>query len=187
MSTAFRQFPNIITGLRLLAAPLLAVLLLEGRPMAALGVFAFAAISDVADGFLAKHYGLATRTGRYLDPAADKILMLLSYLTLAALKVTPLWLTSLVIGRDVVIVAGIVLARLLELPLRVVPLPIGKASTAVQVCYIGLIVALMAFGIDAPRLVKAAELAVGALTLASGASYAVLWFQALSRRASRVA
>jgi len=187
VNNTFRQFPNILTGLRLLAAPLLAALLLSGRPALALCVFAFAAASDVADGYLAKHYGLATRTGRYLDPAADKILMLLSYIALTMLHETPLWLTALVIGRDIMIVSGILLARVMELPLRIAPLPIGKASTAVQVAYVGAVVAMLAFGIDAPRLARAAELGVGALTLASGASYAVLWFQALARRARRVA
>ena len=139
MTGVLRHLPNFLTGLRLLAAPLLAVLLLENRYMASLGVFVFAALSDMADGYFAKRYNLATRAGRYLDPAADKILMLTSYVALTALQITPLWLTALVIGRDVVIVGGILLALVLELPLRIAPLPIGKASTAVQVGYIGLL------------------------------------------------
>lgn len=187
MTKLLRHAPNFLTGLRFLSAPLLAMLLFQNRYQAALGVFIFAALSDMADGWLAKRYHLATRTGRYLDPAADKFLMLTSYIALTVLHITPVWLTALVIGRDVVIVGGILLARILELPLRIAPLPIGKASTAVQVAYIGLIVVLLAFNLSEPAIVKAVELTTGALTLASGFAYTALWFQALARRHNRVA
>jgi phosphatidylglycerophosphate synthase len=111
VSGILKHVPNLLTGMRLACAPALAMLLASGDDRAALGIFAFAGLSDAADGFLAKRFNLATSFGRFLDPAADKLLMLASFLALAALRAAPVWLTALVIARDVAIVAGILLAR----------------------------------------------------------------------------
>lgn len=180
-----RHLPNTLTGLRLFCAPMLAFLLLHGQDKAALGVLVFAGITDAADGFLAKRFGLSTRFGRYLDPAADKLLMLASYLALAAIHATPWWLTLLVILRDVGIIAAIGAARLMALPLRVVPLPIGKVCTAVQVGYVALILVFLAFRIEAPLVARSAALVTAAFTVASGMAYAGLWLKALGIRYRR--
>ena len=111
MSGLFKHVPNLLTGMRLVCAPALAFLLVSGADRAALGVFAFAGLSDAADGYFAKRFGLATRFGRYLDPAADKLLMLAAFVALAAMGYTPVWLAVLVIARDLAIVAGIAGAR----------------------------------------------------------------------------
>lgn len=118
MNGVFKHLPNLLTALQLAAAPAFAFLLVSGADRAALGVFAFAGLTDAADGFLAKRFGIATRVGRFLDPAADKLLMFASFLTLTILGVAPLWLTLLVIARDAAIVGGILFARLFALPIR---------------------------------------------------------------------
>ena len=187
MSGWLRQAPNLLTGSRLVCAPLLALLLMRGHDTAALCVFVFAGLTDAADGYLAKRYNLASRLGRYLDPAADKLLMLACFLTLTRLGVTPLWLTVLVIARDVIIVCAIVLAHYLALPLRIAPSLLGKISTAAQVCYVGSMLVLLAFTIAWPMLAYGAALVAGALTLASWLNYAALWLQALARRSRRIA
>ena len=91
---------------------MVALLLIGGNDRAALGIFALAGLSDAADGFLAKRFGFVTRFGRYLDPAADKLLMLASFLTLTLMGVAPVWLTAIVIGRDLAIILGVVLVVL---------------------------------------------------------------------------
>ena len=179
--------PNILTGLRIVAAPLLAVLVLSGDYAHALVVFAFAGASDAADGFLAKRFGLDTTFGRYLDPVADKFLMLASFLSLTAVGMTPVWLAALVIGRDLGIVCGTFLAWALDLPLRIAPLPLGKISTALQIGYIALILLFPLLGVEEPHIADGAAMVAGALTLASGLNYAALWFRALAARASRPA
>ena len=90
MSGLFKHVPNLLTGLRLVSAPAIALLLYDGNDRAALGIFALAGLSDAADGFLAKRFGFATRFGRYLDPAADKLLVLVSFVTLAMMNIAPL-------------------------------------------------------------------------------------------------
>lgn len=182
VSGILRHLPNFLTGLRLAAAPMFAVLLVNGSDRAALGVFAFAGLSDAVDGFLAKRFGLATRFGRFLDPAADKLLMFAAFLALTALKVTPLWLTLLVIGRDAAIVSGILMTCVLAIPLRVAPLFIGKACTAMQIAYIALALMLVTFGVHWPEAESFAADATALLTLASWMAYAGVGLRALARR-----
>jgi cardiolipin synthase (CMP-forming) len=179
---SFKHIPNLLTALRLAAAPALAILLVAGDYGAALGIFAFAGLSDAADGFLAKRYGMTTRFGRYLDPAADKLLMLAAFLTLAFLGLSPWWLTVLVIARDVAIVLAVLVAYMLALPLRVQPLFIGKVNTVVQVSYIGLILIFLVFGADAPQISGWAVLVTATFTIVSWFAYAGLWFGALFAR-----
>ena len=182
MNSLFKHVPNLLTAMRLVCAPALAYLLVVGADRAALGVFAFAGASDAVDGFFAKRFGLATRLGRFLDPAADKLLMLAAFVALTALGFAPLWLAVLVIGRDIAIVAGILVAHALELPLRVAPLFIGKACTAVQVCYVGFVLLLLAFDLHWNRLAGAAALLTAAMTVASWLAYGIVLLKAFSAR-----
>jgi cardiolipin synthase len=178
VSALLRNIPNILTALRLAASPAIVALLWRGHDYAALIVFAIAGITDALDGYLAKTFHLQTRFGRYLDPAADKLLMLTSFLALMVLGVTPVWLTALVITRDACIVIGIGLAYLWALPLRATPSFLGKVSTVVQVIYVGLMLVLLTFDIKTRWLINAAGIAVAVFTVASGLGYAQLWLRA---------
>jgi len=181
-----RQAPNILSAFRLVAAPIAAVLVLDGIDVAALCVFVFAGLSDALDGYLAKRFALTSRFGAWLDPAADKLLMLASFVSLTIVGAVPLWLTVLVIGRDVAIVLGVGLARLLDAPLQIAPLMIGKASTVVQVVYVALVLLALAAGLSLPRLEIAGSVLVAILTLWSFFAYAKVWLQAVAagRRAA---
>ena len=179
-----RHLPNLLTGLRIAAAPALALLLFAGADRVALGVFAFAGLSDAADGFLAKRFGLSTRFGRLLDPAADKLLMFAAFVTLSLLYVTPLWLTALVIARDLSIISGILFARVLALPVRIEPLLVGKASTAMQIVYVALALVLLTFGLHWPLVQAIAADTTAIVTVASWLAYAGVGARALSRRRS---
>jgi cardiolipin synthase len=187
MSPLLRNIPNILTALRLASSPLLAAFLLRGDYRAALAIFIFAGLSDAADGWLAKRFHWMTRVGRYLDPAADKVLMLVSFMVLSVMHATPVWLTTLVIARDVVIVLAILLARFLDLPLRVAPLYIGKFSTAVQVAYVALMLIILAFGFAWPRMAATGVFLVGVFTGLSWLAYGNLWVRAAMAKGRRVA
>ena len=182
-----RQIPNALTALRLACAPFIAVLLQEQAYPAALGVFAIAGLTDAADGFLAKRYGLDTRVGAWLDPAADKLLMLASFLALTFIAVTPSWLTALVLARDAAIVLGVLLAKYMGWPLRVQPQLLGKITTAVQVSYVGLMLVMLAAQIDMPRLAYIAAIATAVFTLASWLSYGQVLVRTIAIRHSRPA
>jgi cardiolipin synthase len=174
-----KHLPNCLSALRLCAAPLTALFILHGQDWGALGVFAFAGLSDALDGYLARRLGSDSRFGLFLDPAADKLLMLASFVTLTVVGAVPLWLTAVVILRDVAIVGCVAAAWLFAIPVRIEPLSIGKISTAVQVCFIGAVLLLRALDLDQPSAVLAGAIATGAVTVASWLAYGQLWFRAL--------
>jgi cardiolipin synthase len=182
-----RQLPNLLTALRMCAAPLTALFILSGQNAAALGAFAFAGLSDLLDGYLARRLQVASRFGVFLDPVADKLLMLASFVTLTLMGAVPLWLTVIVIARDIAIVGGIALDWLLAVPLHVEALTIGKISTVLQVAFIGLVLLLRTIGLDVPRVVFAAALATGAVTVASWLAYGQVGLRALFSPGRRTA
>lgn len=177
-----RHLPNVLTALRLAAAPLTAYLILNGHGVEALVVFVLAGLSDALDGFLARRYSLTTQFGGFLDPAADKLLMLAALLSLSAIQAVPLWLAVLIIARDIAIVLAVLVAFIFSLPIRMQPLAIGKASTVVQICYICLLLLLLAFDLVVPEVTQGAAIVTGAVTLASWAAYALVWLKAFHLR-----
>lgn len=177
----------MLSTLRLLAAPLTGLMIWDGRDGFALGLFAAAGLSDALDGWLAKHFGFTSRFGAWLDPAADKLLMLVSFICLALVGASPWWLCAVVIGRDVLIVLGVLSAKALAMPLIVKPLIVGKISTAVQVAYVLLVLFLLAGDLAAPGLCAIGAWVVTALAAASLAAYALVWLRALGGRGNAVA
>jgi cardiolipin synthase len=127
-----RDIPNLITGLRILLVPPFLWLLLQERYGAALLLFVIAGISDALDGFLAKYYGWTSELGGLLDPIADKLLLIGAILALGWLNELPVWLVTLVILRDAVIVAGAVSYHLMIERVQASPLLISKLNTLMQ-------------------------------------------------------
>jgi len=164
------NLPNIITFGRLCAVPGAVWLVLHEEFGGAFWLFAAAGISDGVDGWLARRRG-PTTVGALLDATADKALLVSMYVTLAAVRVLPDWLAILVVFRDVVIVGGIVLMKLLGHPLVLRPLWISKLNTALQIVLVGVALLLAALAVDAPWVLLAASWVVAATTLASGAGY----------------
>ncbi|HEY8253581.1 MAG TPA: CDP-alcohol phosphatidyltransferase family protein [Rhizomicrobium sp.] len=174
-----RYLPNLLSALRLLAAPVAAWAILEDHETLALAMFALAGLSDFADGLVARHWGVTSRFGAWLDPIADKLLMLLCFVALLRVGAAPFWLVVLVIARDVVIAAGAVLVKISNLPMRIEPLMIGKASTLIQVGYVGILLLLLAFDREEPAIVSAAGYTVAVFAVLSLAAYAQLFLRAL--------
>jgi len=174
-----RHLPNLLSALRLVAAPLAAWAILAAHDTAALVIFAAAGLSDLADGFVARRWGFTSRIGAWLDPIADKLLMILCFLALLKIGAAPFWLVALVIVRDVAIGGGAILAKIFGLRLRIEPLAIGKVTTAVLALYVGTLLLLLAFDQDAPHLVRAGSYAVAVLVALSGAIYMQSFLRAL--------
>lgn len=176
-----RHLPNLLTTLRLAAAPATAGLLAGRHFGVAFGLFAFAGLSDAADGFLAKRYGLSTRLGRFLDPIADKALMLAVFVTLSVLDDVPVWLTATVILRDLLIVTGLAVAVASRAPIAVRPLMAGKICTATQVVYAGLHLAALGFGLPVARLSPLDAYVTAGVAAASFVAYFMVWRTAMRK------
>jgi cardiolipin synthase len=128
-----RDIPNIITAFRFLLVPPVVILMLQDRFTAALLVFGVAGFSDALDGFLAKRFDWTSRLGGLIDPLADKLLLLSSFITLGWLGWIPVWLVVLVILRDLVIVAGAIFYHLRIEQLEAEPTMVSKLNTATQI------------------------------------------------------
>ncbi len=133
------NLPNLISTIRILLVPLLVIFLMADRMEFALTVFIAAAVSDGLDGFLARVLNQKTLTGAYLDPIADKLLLVTSYVTLAILEKLPGWFAVIVVSRDVIIVGGIGILMLMNRTLAIKPTFLSKITTFFQlitVCFL---------------------------------------------------
>src|SRR5580704_19197544 len=117
--------------------------------MVAFLLFLAAGVSDGVDGFIAKRFNMTTEIGAYLDPLADKVLIVSIYIALGITEAIPRWLVILVVSRDILIVGGIMLAALLGKPMQVKPVLVSKLNTVAQIVYACLVLAALAFGFTA--------------------------------------
>jgi cardiolipin synthase len=132
----FRQIPNVISSLRILLVIPIALALLHRDLITTMGLFGVAAVSDAADGFLAKRFAWQSSLGAVLDPAADKLLLATVYITLTMSGLVPPWLTAAVVGRDVIIVAGALAYRIWVGAVTVRPSVVSKLNTLFQLCFV---------------------------------------------------
>ncbi len=130
------NLPNLFSFARIILIFPFIYLLLNGCYGYAFAVALVAGLTDLVDGALARRLGQQTVLGAYLDPAADKLFMTASFIFLALVGLLPLWLTVLVIGRDVIIVLGVLLIRLLSLPLEARATMASKVTTTLQLATI---------------------------------------------------
>lgn len=170
-----RDIPNIISVARILLSFPLAYLLLEERYGEAIGLYFIAGVSDALDGYLAKSRGWYSRLGSILDPLADKVLLLTTYIVLGWSGVLPLWLVSMVVGRDVVIVSGALAYHVLIGSYDMAPTWISKANTTLQIILgLAVVVSLGLMALPAAML-TGLEYAVGIVTALSGLDYVWTW------------
>lgn len=148
MTSRYRHIPNILTIARIVATPILLVFLfsesLTGKLVATI-LFILASISDYYDGQLARKYGVPSRFGRFLDPLADKILVLGTFVALAALvpHIVPWWAVAILLVRDVAITLVRVWSEYHGKSVRT--LPMAKTKTTFQLIFlIGMLVMLTA-------------------------------------------
>lgn len=173
--------PNFITIFRLLLVPAVVLSLLSEDVGWALVLFVVAGLSDAADGFIARTFDQRSELGAYLDPIADKLLLVSVFVVLGFMGELPLWLVVAVVSRDALIVAAVLLSSLIGKPVAMKPLAVSKANTAAQ---IGLVIVVLAelafsqaFGPLRPALIGMA----GILTVASTAAYLVQWLRHMGR------
>lgn len=169
------NLPNLITIARILLVPIMVWAIASQEMRIAFFLFLAAGLSDAVDGFLAKRFNMASELGAYLDPLADKVLIVSIYVSLGITEAIPRWLVILVVSRDLLIVGGIMLAWVLGNPLQIKPLMVSKLNTVAQILLAGFVLAALGFGWDADMLRIALTAAVAALTLLSVGFYLRDW------------
>ena len=170
------QIPNLLTLARIAAVPVLILFLYEGRYGAALTVFVLAGITDGLDGWIAKRFKCVTRLGSILDPLADKILIVSTYVMLVLAGDLPFWLILLIGFRDLGIIAGVLVLNTLNGHVQMQPSLLSKVNTFLQ---ISLVILVMVERIGFIALEPVAEILlwfVAVTTVASAIHYVYFWF-----------
>lgn len=165
--------PNVLTVARILLTPVIVTAFINQRVGLALATFAVAGVTDALDGALAKLLGQRTELGAMLDPLADKILIVASFLCLGILEWAPAWLVVIVISRDLLIVGGLMLIDFWGVEVRSLIRPsfASKTNTTLQITFILLLLAGRGGWLDAPGLTSVVLYLTAAFTVYTGADY----------------
>jgi cardiolipin synthase (CMP-forming) len=169
--------PNCITIFRFLLVPFVLYSIFAGHMAVALAGFVLAGISDGVDGFIARRFNQRSELGAYLDPIADKLLLVSIFGVFGYLGQLPLWLVFLVISRDAMIVGAVVLSTIMGNPVKMHPLMVSKANTAFQIVLAAFVLAELAFSLSYTKLELCLVWLVALLTALSAAAYLVSWMR----------
>lgn len=173
------NLPNLITLSRILMIPFFVNFLVYKYYGYAFAIFLLAGLSDGLDGFIARSSKQKTKLGTFLDPMADKLLLVTSFLTLTIMSLIPVWVTIIIISRDIIIIIGALMLILFQDELNVSPSFTGKATTLFQILYIGLLLLFIVIGKSVNTLNPIMWIMIG-FTIVSGAQYIYMWFKLLN-------
>ncbi len=162
------NLPNTITIIRAILIPFFVDLMIYGYYRPALYVFLVACLTDALDGLIARLTHTQTELGAFLDPVADKLLIVSSFITLALLGPIPIWLVIIVVSRDIILTLGSLVIYFTGHSLAIKPSPAGKITTFLQLLVVTLTLVFIAYGITTHYL-WAVYWASAAATIASGA------------------
>lgn len=173
--------PNLITIGRLIMVPLVIYMIIDAQWLGAFVIFVTAGVSDAIDGCIARRFDMRSELGAYLDPVADKALIVSIYLTLSMVGAVPVWLVILVVSRDLMIVSAVVLSWIMDRPVAMAPFLVSKLNTAAQLGLAAIILGSRAFGIDAGPAMQVGQALVALLTVGSTAAYLAFWMRHMAR------
>ncbi len=180
------SLPNLISIARILLVPLTVWFIISDAYGFAFLSFVVAGISDGADGYIARRYDLRTELGSYLDPVADKALLVSVYITLGFLAVLPAWLVILVVSRDVLIVGAFILSWLMDRPVKVRPSMLSKINTTAQIVLVVMVLGAIELAFSLEPWLPAGMGLVAVLTATSGAHYLSEWVRHMANGRSGV-
>ena len=165
----------------MLMTPLTIMMIISQRFLLAFLIFILAGVSDAIDGFIAKNFELRTELGAYLDPLADKALLISIYVSLAIYAGLPAWIVVTVVSRDVMILVAVLVSWLLDKPVEIRPVWVSKLNTVAQISLAGFALGVRAYGLDPQPLQTYLLWAAAGTTLASGGVYIAQWLDHMSR------
>jgi cardiolipin synthase len=167
--------PNLITLGRVIFIPIIFWLLVSGQTRGAFLLFVLAGITDAVDGWLAKRWNMQTELGAYLDPMADKLLIVSIYVALGVAEQLPSWLVIAVVSRDILIVLGVILCWIIGQPVAMQPHVVSKANTVSQLMLAAIVLADEGFGLGLGGLRTMLIGLTAVLTASSLAIYVRTW------------
>lgn len=169
------SLPNIISTLRLVSVPVIIYLIMADYFTVAFWLFVAAAVSDAVDGYLAKRLGQTSTLGAYLDPIADKVLLVGVCGALGQVGHIAIWVVMLVVFRDLVIVSAVLLLHAAPEPVQMKPHVLSKINTVAQLVLVSIVLARLGVALDFGAFETFLVYFVGATTIVSGGAYVVEW------------
>jgi cardiolipin synthase len=170
--------PNLITVIRIILAPVFIVYMINDQLLYALIIFLICSLTDGIDGMVARFFNQKSNLGAYLDPLADKLLLVSAFVTLAVKQIMPAWLTVVVIARDVMILLGLLILLLNRLDFKMKPSMISKINTCFQ-----FLLLIFLLGKDylhfPPKFYSVFFYLTALFTISSGLHYMYYWFKIL--------
>ncbi len=164
------NLPNYITLFRVVLIPFFINLMVYGYYREALAVFVLAGVTDAFDGVIARLMKAQTELGAFLDPMADKLLIISAFVTLVLLGKLPVWLVIIVVSRDVILALGSLVIYLMGHGITVHPSLIGKATTVLQLLVVALTLVLISYGTEM-RFLSVLQWITATVTIGSGVQY----------------
>jgi len=178
--------PNLITSIRIILTPVFIIYLINDEILPALVLFVLAGVSDAADGLIARLFNQKSELGAFLDPLADKILLVAAFVLLSVKNSVPLELTVVVISRDILILLGVLILFLNGQDLTIKPSVLSKITTCLQLATVFLVLSVSHFA-SVPQFTGIAEKMqdnllyvfwpTGILTITSCLHYMRHWFR----------
>lgn len=168
------NIPNILTLGRIIITPVIVFAILRDEPALALALMIAAGITDMLDGAIARYFNQRTTVGAYLDPLADKLMLISTFVALFLIDEVPLFLFLAVVFRDAVIVLGAFAYEMVTRQLKMEPSMISKVTTFMQIVYIVTLLFHMAYPL-ADLWVQVMVWSTFAVTCISGIHYMLVW------------
>lgn len=169
------NIPNVLTLSRIILVPVIVIYLMNGAYCTALVLLVISGLTDVLDGFLARVLKQQTVLGAYLDPIADKALIISCFVTLAVKKFIPGWLSVIVISRDCIILLGISVLTMLSVPFKIQPVTVSKLTTFFQITTVfTVLLSFCVYGALRYDQIDILFWATAAITVVSGLHYMII-------------
>ena len=172
--------PNFISIIRIILTPIFIIYLINDELFSALVVFILAGVSDAADGLIARLFDQKSELGVYLDPLADKILLIAAFITLSVIQLLPPWLTVIVISRDILILLGVLIFFLNETDFTMRPSFLSKITTCLQLGSVFLVLSKGYIPFFSQLSIPIFWI-TGFFTIISGLHYMRYWFKTIGK------
>lgn len=170
--------PNLITSLRIILTPIFVIYLIREDFPAALVIFIIAGLTDGADGLIARVFNQKSKLGSYLDPLADKILLIAAFVVLSVRDFIPPWLTVMAISRDILILLGVLILSLNQMHIIIRPSILSKVTTCLQLGTVFMVLS-RDYLPQIYRFNTSLFWLTGLFTIASGLHYICFWFKVM--------
>jgi len=175
MSDRILNIPNMLTLARILITPFIIFAILEHQPVLALILMAVAGFTDMLDGAIARYFNQRSTVGAFMDPMADKLLLISTIVTLYVIEQIPLFLFLSVIFRDVIIVLGAIAYEMVTHKLEIQPSIASKITTFLQITLVLAVLSQMAWQLPGNDILHISIWLTFAFTCLSGVQYMIVW------------